>query len=84
MYSILNFLSQFSYMTNFLNRNVFQKILRLTNYALIYSRKKCVSNATEFKLLCLSRPVLKNVLVSFHEICGDLLEKTASNRQVCW
>ena len=49
----------------------------------LFIGEKCVSNATEFKLLCLSRPVLKNVLVHFHEIRGDPLEKTASNRQVC-
>ena len=70
-------------MTNFLNRNVFKKILRLTNYAFIY-RRKCVCDVTEFRLLCLSRPVPRNALVSFHEICGDPLEKTVSNSQVVY
>ena len=69
-------------MTNFLNRNVFQKILRLTNYAFILG-EECVSDVTEFRLLCLSRPVPGNALGSFHEIRGDPLEKTVSNSQVC-
>ena len=44
---------------------------------------ECYSDATELKLLHSSRPVLSNVLLSFHKIRGDSLEKTASNRQVC-
>ena len=44
---------------------------------------ECVSNVTELKLLCLTGPVFRNKLVSFLEIWGDPLEKTASNRQVC-
>ena len=50
----------------------------------LFIGEKCVSDATEFKLLCLLRPVLMNVFVSFHEIYGDPLEKTGSNRQVCY
>ena len=67
-------------MTKFLNRNVFQKLC-LTNYALFIG-EECVSDATNFKLLCLLRLVLGNVLDSFPELCCDPLEKTASNRQV--
>ena len=50
---------------------------------LIFIGEEFVSDATEFKLLCLSRSALRNVLVSFQKIRGDPLEKTASNRQVC-
>ena len=82
MDSIFNFLSQFSYLAKFLNRNVFQKYYALPIMPLFIG-EKCVSSATEFKLLRLLRPVLKNVLVSCQEIRGDPLEKTASNRQVC-
>ena len=49
----------------------------------LFIGEKCVINVTEFKLPCLSRPVLKNVLVSFHKIRSDPLEKTVSNRQIC-
>ena len=49
----------------------------------LFIGEECVSDTTKFKLLCLSRPALRNVLVSFHEIHGDPLEKTANNRQVC-
>ena len=41
MYLIFDFLSQFSYITNFLNLNLFQKVLHLTNYAHIYTRRIC-------------------------------------------
>ena len=34
----------------------------------LFIGEESVSNATEFKLLCLLRPVLSNELVSFHEI----------------
>ena len=49
----------------------------------LFMGEECVSVAIDFKLVCLPRPGLWNVLVSFHEISGDLLEKTVSNRQVC-
>ena len=65
MYSIFDFLSQFSYMTNFLNRNVFRKLC-LTNMPLFIG-EECVSDATEFKLLYLLRPFLRDLLVSFHK-----------------
>ena len=50
----------------------------------IFIGEECYSDATEFKLLRSLRPVLINALVSFHKIRGDPLEKTASNRQVCF
>ena len=49
----------------------------------IFIGEEYVSNVSELKLLCLTRPVFRNKLVSFHEIWGDPLETTASNRQVC-
>ena len=60
---------------------MFFKNYCLTNYALFIG-EECVSDATNFKLLCLLRLVLGNVLDSFPELCCDPLEKTASNRQV--
>ena len=49
----------------------------------LFIGEECDSNATEFKLICLLRPVLSNELVSFHEIHGNPLEKTSSDRQTC-
>ena len=48
----------------------------------LFMGEECISDTTEFKLACLSRPVFRNALVSFHEIRNDPLEKTASHRQV--
>ena len=45
--------------------------------------EECVSDVTELELLFLLRPVLRNALASFHEICNDPLEKTATNMLVC-
>ena len=66
-------------MTNFWTEMFYKKYYVLP-IMLIFLGEECVSDATEFKLLCLSRPVLRNVLVIFHEIRVDPLEKTASNR----
>ena len=46
----------------------------------IFIGEACVSNATEFKLLCFLRPVLRNVLVSFHEqpVIGKFVSDTVS------
>ena len=67
-------------MTNLLNRNVFQKLLRLTNYALFIGENLVLKILKKAMLVV---PVHKNVLASFHEIQGGQLQKTASNRQVC-
>ena len=40
----------------------------------------CVTNAEEFKTLCLKASVLKNVLVALHETKGDALEKEVRNK----
>ena len=51
-----------------------------------FTGEKCVIDFTEVKFLCLSKPVLENVLVIFHEFHGNPLEERAINRhifQVC-
>lgn len=40
----------------------------------------CITEAREFKKLCLDTVILKNVLVALHESKGDPLEKETSNR----
>ena len=79
---MLDFLSQFSYMTNCWNRNFFKKYYILPIMPLLIG-EECISDVTELELLFLLRPVLGNALASFHEICNDPLEKTATNMLVC-
>ena len=42
--------------------------------------EKCVVNVEEFKILCLNKDVLTNVLIGLHETRGAFLEKNISNR----
>ena len=36
-----------------------------------FEGKKCITLAHKFKLLCLNKTILKNVLVGLHETWGD-------------
>ena len=49
---------------------------------IFYLGKICVNMNPEFKMLCLNKAVLQNVLVSLHETRGDLIEKEITNRLV--
>ena len=39
-----------------------------------FERKKCITLAHKFELLCLNKTILNNVLVVLHETRGDRLE----------
>ena len=41
---------------------------------------KCITEAEEFRTLCLNKAVLDNVLTGLHDSRGDYLEKITSNR----
>ena len=65
--------------------NVFQQMLYFTNYTFLYRRESVIA-FIEVKFLWLSKSVLENVLVIFHEFHGNPLEERAINRhifQVC-
>ena len=49
-----------------------------------FDRKKCITLAHEFELLCLSKTILKQVLVGLHKTRGDPLEnaKDLQNRSL--
>lgn len=40
---------------------------------------KCITEAKEFKTLCLNKAVLQNVLVGLHDARGDYLEENTTN-----
>ena len=41
---------------------------------------KCITEAEEFRTLCINKVVLDNVLTGLHDSRGDYLEKITSNR----
>ena len=51
-----------------------------------FEGKKCITLGHEFKLLCLNKTILKNVLVGLHETRGDPLENDndLQSRPLCF
>ena len=47
-----------------------------------FTEEKCVIDFTEVKFLWLSKSVLENVLLIFHEFHGNPLEERAINRHI--
>ena len=45
-----------------------------------FSGNVCITNSEEFKIICLNKAVLKNVLIGMHETKGDPLEQKITNR----
>ena len=47
---------------------------------LLVSGNQCITRSAEFKLLCLNKAVLKNVLVCLNQTKGDVVEKEPTHR----
>ena len=51
---------------------------------LVAASVKCITEAEEFRTLCINKAVLDNVLTGLHDSRGDYLEKITSNRSYCY